>query len=204
MRPFLFLWEPLAQDTGYGNDRLDGGNGRDFLAGGEDNDTLTGGSGDDFLDGGYGADRLDGGSGNDAMVFDAADLTGRGAIQGGTGDDVLIFQPGVTVDFTTIPDNYISSVEVLSLHEAFTYGDDDMFYGDTVILNASDVFALNHQHTLTITGGQGSVVDLSNDFSYSNTVTNSTGTFDVYKAGSGRHTSTVLVEQDIDTNVGRT
>lgn len=187
---------------GDGNDRLDGDQDDDTLVGGTGNDTLRGQSDNDYLDGGTGTDRLDGGVGDDFLVFDSADLTRSNAVQGGNGIDTLAIRDDMTVDFTAIDNNDIKGIEVLQLGLQAT---DDIVddltlgsvYGDTVILNASDVMALNSKHMLIIEGNSEDTVDLSSEFTKTGTRNTDYGVADVWTASSHGHTATVLIDPSV-------
>lgn len=106
---FVNLQVVVAQNTGYGMDRLAGienirsGNGGDLLIGdargnvldsGAGGDTLTGNDGNDQLNGGLGDDLIDGGAGIDRAYFTEAvaatvDLSLVGAQVTGQGTDTL-------------------------------------------------------------------------------------------------------------------
>jgi hypothetical protein len=100
-----------------------------MLTGSASADILTGGVGKDVLYGNGGADVLSGGNGDDILFV--ADASFR-RVSGGGGVDTLAFSgAGLDIDFTTIANSRVKSIERLDLTGT---GD------NSATLNASDLF----------------------------------------------------------------
>ncbi|MFT7880163.1 MAG: Ig-like domain-containing protein [Sulfurimonas sp.] len=165
-----------------GDDSLSGSGGSDLLRGGDGNDTLEGGEGADLLIGGNGTDTIYGGNDNDMIAFDALD-----SVDGGAGIDLLYVEgESITLDLTSIDDAQINSIERIDLTGS---GD------NTLILNYSDLLALNENDTLIVTGNGGDTVDLSGElFTGSETVDGVI--YNTYDLG-GTDAADIWIQQDI-------
>jgi hypothetical protein len=143
----------------------------DYLYGADGSDTLSGNNFADVLNGGAGNDKLIGGTGNDILVYDPVDQK----IDGGDGFDLLrtdeaalglLNNVGVTTDAAT----GFSVVEVVPFKqnikniEGILITDDagsSPTKGGLLNLTAQDVLDMtDSNHTLSILGNQGDVVNL--------------------------------------------
>ena len=141
-----------------------GGQGSSATVGTASDDTLTGdasanqlvaGRGADTLLGNGGADVLRGGEGNDILAI--SDMTFV-SLDGGTGADTLRFDAAYALDFQTVPDSKISSIEIIDLRE--DNGNSTLDFSLTDILNINETSMA--ENTLTIYGTVGDTVNLYN------------------------------------------
>src|SRR6185369_8611468 len=117
-------------DSYEGIDGIIGGSGKNTLTGNTGSNILNGGGGDDTLDGGNDAvaDTLNGGTGNDTLIWRGTADT----YNGDDGTDTLSVGHVASVDFTTVGDGIINSVERVSMIGGS---------GTTITLNATDVIS---------------------------------------------------------------
>jgi Ca2+-binding RTX toxin-like protein len=141
-----------------GNDTLIGLSGNDILEDSGGNSLLIGGAGNDALSGSQGSDTMLGGMGND--LFDLAsdaDFTPEERIDGGSGnsDTIRVVNEARTLDLAAIADAAIRNIEIVDL----TASEAGM-----LIVNSTDVLAINAGGTLRVDGKIGDVVVVSEDW----------------------------------------
>ena len=143
-----------------------------YLYGAGGSGDLVGADDSDVLNGGPGNEKLLGGAGNDILIYDTADQK----IDGGDGTDVLrtdeaalglLNSVGVQADAATgfsvvevVPfKQNIKNIEVLLITDD---AQSDPTKGGLLNLNAQDVLDMTdpNNHTLTVLGNPGDVVDL--------------------------------------------
>ena len=143
-----------------------------YLYGADGDDDLTGDNDTDVLNGGAGRDTLLGGAGNDILIYDTADQK----IDGGNGTDVLrtdeaalglLNNVGVQTDAATgfsvvevVPlKQNIKNIEVLLITDD---AESSPTKGGLLNLNVQDVLDMTdpNNHTLTVLGDPGDVVNL--------------------------------------------
>jgi hypothetical protein len=143
-----------------------------YLYGADGSDDLIGDNDTDVLNGGAGNDTLLGGDGNDILVYDLADQK----IDGGGGTDVLRIDQAAlgllnNVGVKTDADTGFSVIEIVPFKqnikniEVLLFTDDaesSPTKGALLKLTAQDVLDITdpNDHTLTILGNRGDVVDL--------------------------------------------
>ncbi|MBR6125510.1 calcium-binding protein, partial [Candidatus Saccharibacteria bacterium] len=128
--------ELKSQDSGYGNDTINGDEGNDLIFGdgGADStnggsDTIYGGLGNDIIDGDGGSDTLKGGIDNDIIYGgDGDDI-----IDGGAGNDSLYGDNGVT-DYKTKKDGAKDVIDAEEL-EKNGLGGNKLVFGDNLGLH---------------------------------------------------------------------
>ena len=143
-----------------------------YLYGADGDDDLSGNNDTDVLNGGPGRDGPSGGDGNDVLIYDATDQK----IDGGGGTDVartdeaalgLLNNVGVVKDAATGFDvvevvpfkQNIKNIEVLLITDD---AESSPFKGGLLNLTAQDVLDITdpNDHTLTVLGNPGDVVNL--------------------------------------------
>jgi len=158
-------------------------------------DRLIGNAGNDTLVGDGGRDVLIGGAGNDTLAVADGNFF---RLDGGTGVDSLEMTAAMTVDFRTLSDNAVRSIEVLKLgtgNQAVTLSGADVLNltGDT---NTSvDNASYRTGHTLVIDSTAGTdTVQLTSGWTDTgvNTTVDGAGSFSVYRFG----TSNIYVALD--------
>jgi len=179
---------------GRGTSATVGTSGDDTLTGSAAADQLVAGQGNDTLVGNGGADVLRGGAGNDVLAI--SDLT-FASLDGGLGTDTLRFDAALTLDFTSLSDGKISSIETIDL------GSDG---GNSALtLNLTDVLNLSEiTNSLTINGAAGDTVNLSNSSngaSGSWTSTNAGGVDTYVFTSGGDVLARVLIDDTVSTMV---
>ena len=163
------LFDPQIQPgTGVGSAE----NTVNYLYGADGRDDLTGNNDTDALNGGAGNDTLSGGDGNDILIYDSADQK----IDGGAGTDVLrtdeaalglLNNVGVETNAATgfsvvevVPfKQNIKNIEVLLITDD---AQSNPTKGGLLNLTAQDVLDMTdpNNHTLTVLGNAGDVVNL--------------------------------------------
>ena len=153
---------------------------------------MTGDNDTDVLNGGAGNDTLSGGDGNDILIYDPADQK----IDGGAGIDVLrtdeaalglLNNVGVQTDAATgfsvvevVPlKQNIKNIEVLLITDD---AESNPTKGGLLNLNAQDVLDMTdpNNHTLTVLGNPGDVVNLGIGASQWNKVAPDANGFQTY------------------------
>jgi Ca2+-binding RTX toxin-like protein len=178
-----------------GSDTLLGGTGNDSIDGAGGNDSISGGSGNDTLIAGGGVDTMDGGAGNDQLRVSTTTFF---RLDGGTGVDSLEMTAAMTVDFRTLSDDVVRSIEVLKLgagNQVITLSDADVLNMTGESNLAVDVAGYQTGHVLVIDSTAGTdSVQLTSGWTDTgdNTTVDGTGSFSMYRFG----TSNIYVALD--------
>lgn len=187
-------------------ERVRGSNNADNLFGSIATERLEGKGGNDLIIGGGGRDQLEGGSGNDTIrVTD----DGFKLVDGGTGLDRLeLLGAGQVLDFTNLPDNYITGIEAGSLGIGDA-GNTLNIDSDAVILASdeanTDIAAIlgNGDDALLIDGDAADTINLSSSASNGSWVLDAGDSttyvgYDVYHYSEGAGTlARLVIDEDI-------
>jgi hypothetical protein len=179
---------------GQGSNATVGTSGADTLTGDSAANQLVAGRGADTLIGNGGADVLRGGEGDDVLLISD---TAFASLDGGLGTDTLRLDTGLTLDFSSLSDSSITSIEKIDLKN--DGGNSSLTFNLTDVLNLSET-----TNVLSIFGDAGDEVTLknaSNGQSGSWSVTNSAGV-DTYAFTSGSDVlATILIDDSVSTTV---
>ncbi|MDU8944253.1 beta strand repeat-containing protein, partial [Ovoidimarina sediminis] len=185
-------------------------------------ESIIGFDGDDVLNGGGGSDYLEGGDGNDTLIATSAGATAdagndddtihrsdvqQGTTSGGSGRDTLLLVQDTTdlFDFSLITvSNTYSGIEVLSLEN----GDTDTLtltvqniidFSDTADPILEAAFGTLADESISITADAGDTVRLlgTGIVKETDTVSDGTTTFDVYRYTSGLE-GMIAIEQGVN------
>jgi hypothetical protein len=179
---------------GQGSSATVGTSGADTLTGDSSANQLVAGLGDDTLVGNGGADVLRGGGGDDVLAISDTNFA---SLDGGLGTDTLRLDAALSLDFSSVDNIKLQSIERIDL--TADGGNSQVTMNLTDVLNLSE-----NTNVLSVFGDAGDVVNLrntSNGQSGSWSSTN-TGGVDTYVFSSGTATlATVLIDDMVTTTV---
>jgi Ca2+-binding RTX toxin-like protein len=179
---------------GQGSNATVGTSGVDTLTGDSTANQLVAGRGSDTLIGNGGADVLRGGEGDDVLSISD---TSFASVDGGLGADTLRLDAGLTLDFSSLGDSSITSVENIDLKN--DNGNSSLSLNLTDVLNLSE--ATNVLSIFVDVGDSVTLENTSNGQSGSWSVTTSGGV-DTYAFTSGVDVlATILIDSVVATNV---
>jgi hypothetical protein len=179
---------------GQGSNATVGTSGADTLTGDSTANQLVAGRGSDTLIGGGGADVLRGGEGDDVLAISD---TAFASLDGGLGTDTLRLDTGLTLDFSSLSDSSITSIENIDLIN--DGGNSSLIFNLTDVLNLSEA-----TNVLSIFGDAGDSVTLkntSNGQSGSWSVTTSAGVNTYAFTSGGDVLATILIDDSVATTV---
>jgi hypothetical protein len=179
---------------GQGSSATVGTSGADALDGDSSANQLVAGLGDDTLVGNGGADVLRGGGGDDVLAISDANFA---SLDGGLGIDTLRLDAAISLDFSSVDNIKLQSIERIDL--TADGGNSQVTMNLTDVLNLSE-----NSNVLSVFGDTGDVVNLSNtsngqsgSWSFTNT-----GGVDSYVFNSGGDVlATVLIDDVVTTTV---
>jgi Ca2+-binding RTX toxin-like protein len=179
---------------GQGSSATVGTSGADALDGDSSANQLVAGLGDDTLVGNGGADVLRGGGGDDVLAISDANFA---SLDGGLGIDTLRLDAALSLDFSSVDNIKLQSIERIDL--TADGGNSQVTMNLTDVLNLSE-----NSNVLSVFGDTGDVVNLSNtsngqsgSWSFTNT-----GGVDSYVFNSGGDVlATVLIDDVVTTTV---
>jgi hypothetical protein len=179
---------------GQGSSATVGTSGADALTGDSRANQLVAGLGDDTLVGNGGADVLRGGGGDDVLAISDANFA---SLDGGLGIDTLRLDAALSLDFSSVANIKLQSIERIDL--TADGGNSQVTMNLTDVLNLSE-----NTNVLSVFGDTGDRVNLSNTSngqsgSWSFTNTGGVDTY-VFNAG-GDVLATVLIDDMVTTNV---
>jgi hypothetical protein len=180
---------------GQGSSATVGTSGADTLAGDSRANQLVAGLGNDTLVGNGGADVLRGGGGDDVLAISDTNVA---SLDGGLGTDTLRLDAALSLDFSSVDNIKLQSIERIDL--TADGGNSQVTMNLTDVLNLSE-----NTNVLSVFGDADDVVNLRNT---SNgqvgawSSSNSSGGVDTYVFSSGTSTlATVLIDDMVTTNV---
>jgi hypothetical protein len=179
---------------GQGSSATVGTSGADALDGDSSANQLVAGLGDDTLVGNGGADVLRGGGGDDVLAISDANFA---SLDGGLGTDTLRLDAALSLDFSSVDNIKLQSIERIDL--TADGGNSQVTMNLTDVLNLSE-----NTNVLSVFGDTGDMVNLSNTSngqsgSWSFTNIGEVDTY-VFNAG-GDVLATVLIDDVVTTNV---
>jgi hypothetical protein len=179
---------------GQGSSATVGTSGADTLAGDSRANQLVAGLGNDTLVGNGGADVLRGGGGDDVLAISDTNFA---SLDGGLGTDTLRLDAALSLDFSSVDNIKLQSIERIDL--TADGGNSQVTMNLTDVLNLSE-----NTNVLSVFGDADDVVNLSNTSngqsgSWSFTNTGGVDTY-VFNAG-GDVLATVLIDDVVTTTV---